>query len=107
MIYAVALLFAKGIFASALASLWGRFHGGGIATADAGFQPPSILTRALHLGVPDFYHLCYFAGFAAVFIHQYMTLRTKRSLALMIGVIVVISLLQVLGGTFAPVPAVP
>jgi hypothetical protein len=107
MIYAVALLFAKGIFASSLASLWGRFHGSGIAMADAGFQPPSIFARALHLGAPDFYHLCYFAGFAAVFIHQYMTLRTKRSLALMIGVIVVISLLQVLGGTYAPVPAVP
>jgi hypothetical protein len=106
MIYAAVLVFGKGIFASGLKTLWGHFHDSRIAMADAGFQQFSIFTRTLHLGAPDFYHLCYFVGFAAVFIHQYLTLRTKTSLALMIGVIAVISFLQILVGAPIEAPAV-
>jgi hypothetical protein len=107
MIYAVALLFGKGIFASLLQGLWTHFHGERSAPAHAGHELFYTFTQSLHLSPSDFFHLCYFTGFAAVFIHQYLTLQTKRSLAIMIGVLVTISVLQVLIETHAIAPVYP
>jgi hypothetical protein len=67
----------------------------------------SVVAQVLHLNAPDFFHLCYFAGFSVVFIHQYLTLQTRRSLAILIAIIVVASLLHVLVGPLTETPAVP
>lgn len=107
MIYAVALLFGKGVFAGILEKLWSYFHGGNIPFDDGGILQLSILARELHLSASDFYHLAYFGGFTAVFIHQYLTLKTKRSVAILIAVVVVVSLLQMLGGVSANSSGVP
>jgi hypothetical protein len=107
MIYAVALLFGKGVFAGILEKLWSYFHGGNIPFVDGGILQLSILARELHLSASDFYHLAYFGGFTAVVIHQYLTLKTKKSVAIFIGVIVVVSLLQMLGGASASSSGVP
>jgi hypothetical protein len=88
MIYAVAFVVGKSFFASLLGKLWSYLHVG----------KPFVSARALHLNAPDFYHLCYFAGFTGVFIHQYLTLRTRKSLAILIGVLVAVSLLEMMGG---------
>jgi hypothetical protein len=98
MIYAVALLFGKGVFAGILEKLWGYLHGGNIPLFDGGIRQLSTFARESHLTASDFYHLAYFGGFTAVFIHQYLTIKTKNSVALLIAVIVVVSLLQMLGG---------
>jgi len=107
MIYAVALLFGKAVFAGTLEKLWSYFHGGNIPFVDGGILQLSIFARELHLSASDFYHLAYFCGFTAVFIHQYLTLKTKRSVAILIAVVVVVSLLQMLGGMPANSSSVP
>ena len=107
MIYAVALLFGKGVFAGILEKLWSYLHGGNIPFVDSGILQLSILARELHLSASDFYHLAYFGGFTAVFIHQYLTLKTKKSVAILITVIVAVSLLQMLGGVSANSSSAP
>lgn len=94
--YGLALLFGKGVLSAILENLWMHFHGAGSVFSGA----------ALHLNAPDWSHLCYFAGLSAVFIHQYLTLQTRRSLAMFIAVIVSVSLLQLLFGPLATIPAV-
>jgi hypothetical protein len=98
MIYAVALLFGKGVFAGILEKLWSYLHGGNISLVYGGIRQLPTFAREFHLTASDFYHLAYFGGFTAVFIHQYLTIKTKNSVAILIAVIVVVSLLQMLGG---------
>ena len=94
MTYAVALFFGKSIFAGILEKLWNYFHGGNVAFFNGAMQQLSIVARELYLNASDFYHLCYFAGFSLVFVHQYLTLKTRRSLAILIVIIAVVILLQ-------------
>jgi hypothetical protein len=90
----VALLFGKAVFSAILGAVWTRFHGN-----TSVFSPAQML----HIDAADFFHLCYFAGLSAVFIHQYLTLQTRRSLAILITILGAVSLLEMLG----PIPNAP
>jgi hypothetical protein len=105
--YGLALLFGKAVFAGILDKVWSRFHGSSSVFSNGAPHPFSVVAQVLHLNAPDFFHLCYFAGFSVVFIHQYLTLQTRRSLAILIAIIVVASLLHVLVGPLTETPAVP
>jgi len=104
--YGLALLFGKAIFGGILEKLWAYFHGGSSILTDAEAQRLDIAGKTLHLNAPDLFHLCYLAGFLVVLIHQYLTLKTRRSLALIVTLVVAVSLIHMLAGPFTHAPAV-
>jgi ABC-type transport system involved in multi-copper enzyme maturation permease subunit len=96
------LLAAKAILIAVLPIpllfIWSRFQGNSSAYSYGESHPFSAITETLHINPTDLFHLCYFVGFSAVFVHQYLTLRTKISLAILIATIAVVSVLEVLLG---------
>lgn len=96
--YGAALLFGKLIFSAIINAVWKHYHGPDALFSDETLSPLIATGKLLHLGTSDFFHLFYLAGFSAVFVHQYLTLRTKRSLALFIAVLIAVGVLQMICG---------
>jgi hypothetical protein len=94
--YGLALLFGKIIFSGIIDRLWNHYHGTDSVFSDGVLHFFSSTGHLFHLNAADFIHLCYLAGFAAVFIHQYLTLRTRKSLAIFVTTLVAVALLQML-----------
>jgi hypothetical protein len=96
--YGAAFLFGKLIFSGIIDALWNHYHGPEALFSDEALHPLIATGKFLHLNASDFFHLCYLAGFVGVFIHQYLTLRTRRSLLLFIAVLVTVGVLQMISG---------
>ncbi|HSI13528.1 MAG TPA: hypothetical protein VK961_15900 [Chthoniobacter sp.] len=96
--YAAALLFGKLIFSGIIDALWSHYHGPGALFSDDALHPLIETGQFLHLNGADFLHLCYFVGFSLVFVHQYLTLRTRRSLLLFILTLGTVGVLQMISG---------
>jgi len=96
--YGLAFLFGKQIFSGTINQIWNHYHGPSALFSDETLRPLIAVGSLLHFNASDFYHLCYLLGFAVVFIHQYLTLRTKRSLALFIAVLAAVGVLQMSAG---------
>lgn len=96
--YGLSFLFGKLVFSGIINQLWSHYHGPSPLFPDETLSPLIAAGRFLHFNASDFFHLCYLVGFSAVFIHQYLTLRTKRSLALFIATLVAVGVLQMLAG---------
>jgi len=105
--WGLGLLFGKAVFAGILEKLWLNFHGEGSFLSAGTADQLSTIAQTLHLNATDFFHLCYFAGFSLVFVHQYLTLQRRRSLAILIVTIVVVSLVQTALGPFGITATVP
>jgi hypothetical protein len=99
--YGLSFLFGKLVFSGIINALWNHYHGPEAFFSDETLRSLASAGEHLHLNTSDFFHVCYLAGFAAVFIHQYLTLRTKRSVAIFIAVLVAVALLQMLAGPAA------
>lgn len=99
--YGVALLFGKIIFSGIINQLWRHYHGEDSGFSDGMIRQISSAGQMFHLNAGDFFHLCYLVGFSAVFIHQYLTLRTRRSLAIFMATLVAVGLLQMFAGPLA------
>ena len=96
--YGLAFFFGKQIYSGIINQIWSHYHGPSPFFTDETLRPLATLGSFLHFNASDFYHLCYLVGFAVVFIHQYLTLRTKRSVALFIAVLAAVGVLQMLAG---------
>jgi hypothetical protein len=96
--YGAAFLFGKLIFSAIINAVWNHYHGPSPLFSDDAIQPLISTGKFLHLSTSDFFNLCYLVGFAAVFVHQYLTLRTRRSLLLFILVLVAVAGLQMING---------
>ena len=105
--WGLALLFGKAVFAGILGKLWSQYHGDGSMLSDGVAHQLSVIAQMLHINSTDAFHLCYFAGFSVVFVHQYLTLQTRRSRAVLITMIVMVCLLQMAFGPLGNVPTVP
>jgi hypothetical protein len=102
--HALALFFGKQIFSGIINRLWNQYHGPTPFLSDESLRPLLAIGNALHFNAADFYHLCYLLGFSAVFSHQYLTLRTKRSLALLVATLAAVAVLQMVAGPAADTP---
>lgn len=96
--YGAAFLFGKLIFSAIINALWNNYHGPSALFSDETLRPLISTGKLLHLNASDFFHLCYLVGFCGVFVHQYLTLRTRRSLLLFIAVLVTVGVLQMISG---------
>jgi len=96
--YGLALVFGKLIFSGIINYLWRGYHGPDLIISQWAADSVSSVSGLVLLNREDFFSLCYFTGFAAVFVHQYLTLCTRRSLYLFIAVLGLIALLQMLAG---------
>jgi hypothetical protein len=76
--------------------VWIHYHNAGSNSSAGAIHVFSAAGQMFHLHSSDFFHLRYFAGFSAVFIHQYLTLRTRKSLALFIATLMTVGVLQML-----------
>ncbi|HEY3900430.1 MAG TPA: hypothetical protein VGM54_17615 [Chthoniobacter sp.] len=99
--YGAAFLFGKVIFSGIIDKLWGYYYGADSAFSQWMAQHYSSVGQLLHLSTADLFHLCYLIGFSAVFIHQYLTLRTRKSLAFFILTLVAVGLLQMFASPLA------
>ncbi len=99
--YGAAFLFGKLIFSGIINALWNHYHGPSPLLSEEALQPLISTGKFLHLNASDLFHLCYLVGFCGVFIHQYLTLRTRRSLLLFIAVLLMVALLQMFSGPAA------
>jgi hypothetical protein len=99
--YGLSFLFGKLVFSGIINRLWEHYHGSSQLFSEETLSPLIAAGKFLHLNASDFFHLCYLAGFAIVFIHQYLTLRRKRSLALFIVTLVIVGVLQMVAGPSA------
>jgi hypothetical protein len=99
--YGAALLFGKVIASGIINQLWSRYFNADSAFSQWMSEHLSSAGQMLHLTTGDFFHLSYLFGFSAVFIHQYLTLRTRKSLWIFIATLVVVALLQMLASPFA------
>jgi hypothetical protein len=102
--YGMALLFGKIIFSGIINAIWKHYHGASTIFPDGVVHVFSSAGEMFHLNASDLCHLCYFAGFSAVFIHQYLTLRTRKSLAIYIATLITVGVLQML---FVAQPTAP
>jgi len=105
--WGLALFFGKAVFAGILGNLWGQLHGDSPILSVGVADQLSVAAQAFHLNATDFFHLCYFAGFSAVLVHQYLTLQTRRSRAVLITMIVMVCLLEMAFGPHGNIPAGP
>ena len=105
--WGLALLFGKAVFAGILRNLLGQFHGDGSILSDGAAHQLSVVAQMLHINSTDFFHLCYFAGFSVVVVHQYLTLQTGRSRAVLITMIVMVCLLEMAFGPLGNIPVAP
>ncbi len=98
--YGLSFFFGKIIFSGIIERVWAHYHGTDSIFPDGLLQFFTSTRHMFHLTTTDFIHLCYLAGFAAVFIHQYLTLRTRKSLVIFVTTLVTVALLQMI--TAAP-----
>jgi hypothetical protein len=99
--YSAAFLFGKLVFSAIINALWNHYHGPTPLFSAETLHPLAETGKLLHLDGSDFFSLCYLVGFVGVFIHQYLTLRTRRSLLLFIAVLLAVALAQMFSGPAA------
>jgi hypothetical protein len=88
----LALLFGKIVFSAIIDRLWNNYH-----RPDSTFlDGPMQWFSSVGLTTGDVVHVFYLAGFSAVLVHQYLTLRKGRSLAIFIATLVIVALLQMM-----------
>jgi hypothetical protein len=105
--YGAALFFGKKVFSGITNHLWAQYIGADSLFSDRISQKFSSAIKMLHLGSADLFHLCYLVGFSAVFIHQYLTLKARKSLAIFILTLLAIGLLEMLTGPQSGAAAQP